>query len=83
MMRYSGNGPYRELAKKIANTTRKSYQAGGGSPADLVANIVAKSIATSNPKIRYAVGKMAKPLIILRKWISDRNFDKLIMSQMK
>lgn len=83
MMRYSGNGPYRDLAKKIANTTRKSYRAGGGSPAHLVANIVAKSIATSNPQIRYAVGKMAKPLILLRKWISDKNFDRLIMSQMK
>ncbi|NBD27699.1 oxidoreductase [Paenibacillus glycinis] len=83
LLNYSGAGPYKEMAKAIADTTRKSYQAGGGSSAALVANTVANAIAADKPKTRYAVGKMAKPLISLRKWISDRAFDRLIMSQMK
>ncbi|MBW7455430.1 SDR family NAD(P)-dependent oxidoreductase [Paenibacillus sepulcri] len=83
MLKTSGNGPYKDLAEAVAKTTKSSYQAGGGSSPGVVANIVSKAIAAKNPKIRYAVGKMAKPLIILRKWISDRNFDRLIMSQMK
>jgi len=83
LLKHSGNGSYKNVANALAKTTQSSYQAGGGSSPELVANIVSNVIATNNPKIRYAVGKMAKPLIFLRKWLGDRNFGRLIMSQMK
>ena len=37
-------------------------------------------INAKNPKTRYLVGSMAKPLAFVRKWFGDRAYDKLIDS---
>jgi len=34
------------------------------------------------PRTRYAAGRYAKPLMWARKWLGDRIFDRIIMSQM-
>ncbi|MBW4081165.1 oxidoreductase [Paenibacillus sp. S150] len=83
LLKQSGNGPYKSTANSLVKTAQNTSQAGGGSSPVVVANAVSKAIAKNNPKIRYAVGKLAKPIIFLRKWLGDRNFDRLIMSQMK
>ncbi|MFB9275481.1 oxidoreductase [Cohnella cellulosilytica] len=83
LLKQSGSGPYKELARSVAQTTENAYRAGGGSSPAVVANAVSRAIAARKPKIRYAVGKMAKPLIWLRKCVGDRTFDRLVMSQVK
>jgi 23S rRNA pseudoU1915 N3-methylase RlmH len=40
---------------------------------------IGKAIA-KKPKTRYVAGKLARPLILMRKLLSDRIFDKVIMS---
>ena len=83
LLRQSGNGPYKSIANSLARTTRSTSQAGGGSSPRVVANIISAAIRTNKPKIRYPVGKMAKPIIFLRKRLSDRTFDRMVMSQIK
>ncbi len=83
MMKRSGNTAYAKLAESIKKATLDSYESGGGSSPSVIANAISKIVQSSKPKTRYAIGKMAKPLIMMRKWLSDRMFDKVIMSQVK
>jgi short-subunit dehydrogenase len=83
MLKTSGNGPYKDLAKAAAKVFKSSYQTGGGSSPVVIANVVSEAIKTKNPKTRYAVGKLAKPSIWMRKLLSDKAFDRIVMSQMK
>lgn len=83
LLRRSGDGPYKNMAQSVAQTTRQTYQSERAtSPTSVIARALIKAIDAPNPKTRYAVGKMARPLLFLRKWAGDRIFDRLIMSQM-
>lgn len=75
LLERSGNSAYADLAQRMAQTTRDSYEAGNASPPSLIANVIAKALKTRRPKTRYAAGKNAKALIRARKWLGDRAFD--------
>jgi hypothetical protein len=47
----------------------------------VVADAIINAIAAKRPQTRYAVGKLARPLILLRKLVGDRLFDRAILSQ--
>lgn len=81
MMERSGDTAYAELAKAVSKSAADSYEKGGGSPPSVVAESISKAVAADKPKTRYAIGKLAKPLIFLRKYLSDKLFDKAVMSQ--
>lgn len=84
MLKRSGQGPYRDLAQAMARATRDSYQRkGASSPPSVIANAIAKAIRAKRPKTRYAAGKLAKPLMFIRKYLGDRVFDRAIMSQVR
>ncbi len=83
MLERSGDGPYAHLAQPVAKATAQNYAPGNGSPASVVAKTVGKAIAAKRPKTRYAVGKLAKPMMWIRKYLGDRVFDKAVMSQVK
>lgn len=77
----SGDGPYSEMAKAVAKATQESYEKGGGSDPTVIANLISKAVHSSSPKTRYAAGKFAKPMMWMRKWLGDKIFDKVVMSQ--
>jgi NAD(P)-dependent dehydrogenase (short-subunit alcohol dehydrogenase family) len=79
----SADGPYSDMATAVANATKGSYENGGASPVSLIAAVFAKAVNAKTPKTRYAAGKWAKPMISMRKWLSDRIFDSMVMSQVK
>ena len=84
MLSRSGEGPYSHIAHSMANATRSSYEKkGASSPPSVIANVISKAINAKKPKTRYVAGKMAKPLMFMRKRLSDRMFDRIIMSQVK
>ncbi|MCG8417090.1 MAG: oxidoreductase [Proteobacteria bacterium] len=80
MMERSGNSAYADLAKKMKKSTLDSYEKGGASPPSVIAAVIAKSIRVKKPKTRYAAGKLARPLMFMRKWFGDRMFDRAVMS---
>ena len=82
MLKRSGKGPYQDLAHAMAKAMRNSYEkAGAASPPSVVANAILRAVRARRPKTRYVVGKLAKPLMFIRKYFGDRVFDRLIMSQ--
>ena len=79
----SAGGPYKgspgwSRRRPGAPTSRGTAPAPGR-----VADVVLQAITATNPKTRYVVGKYARPMIALRKWLGDRAFDRVMMMQMR
>jgi len=84
MLERSGEGPYRKITQAVAKATRDSYEKkGAASPPTVISNAISQAIQSSSPKTRYVAGKLAKPLMFVRKYFGDRLFDMAIMSQVK
>jgi short-subunit dehydrogenase len=77
----SGNGPYADMAKKVIASSDKNNDK--LTAVDVLGKEIAKAATVQKPKTRYLKGYLAKPLVSMRKWLGDRTFDKLLMSQMK
>lgn len=83
MLERSGNGPYAPMAHAVAQAVRASAKNNGSSPASVVVEAITTALRASRPKTRYVIGKLARPLLFLRRWLSDRMFDKVVMSEVK
>jgi len=80
----SKGGAYEDLASKIVKSTEASYsKPNASSPASVISSVISRAINSKKPRTRYIAGKMAKPVMMMRRLLSDRSFDKLIMSQVK
>jgi NAD(P)-dependent dehydrogenase (short-subunit alcohol dehydrogenase family) len=75
MLERSGRGPYGGLAQAIAASTVPM------SPPSVVADAIVRAAEAERPKTRYVAGKLAQPLMFARKYLGDRLYDRLIMSQ--
>jgi len=71
-------GPYVAALRRLEHTTRKNAERGIGSEPEVVARAVAAAVRSKRPRSRYAVGLAAKPMIWLRKHVSDRIFDRIM-----
>jgi short-subunit dehydrogenase len=84
LLERSKGGVYEDLASKIIKSTEASYsRPNGSSPASVISRVISRAIHSKKPRTRYVAGKMAKPVMMMRRLLSDRAFDKLIMSQLK
>ncbi len=82
--KYASNPAYETLITRYQRALKRSYeQDGNGSPPSVIAKVVDKAISARKPKTRYVAGKHARTLLFMRKWLGDRMFDRLIMSQIK
>jgi short-subunit dehydrogenase len=75
------NGPYEKIVKALLNSASKGSMK--GSDPKVISNTVIKIVNAKKPKTRYVAGRMARPLMFIRKYLGDRIFDKAIMSQVK
>ncbi len=78
---HSLNGPYQSIAEKLDNAQKQA--AGIASPPSVITKLVCKAINAKKPKTRYAAGKYAGMLLFFRHYLSDRAFDRLIMSMVR
>lgn len=83
LQKFSAGGAYAEMVAKIVRATTNSYQKGNGSPPQVVADTVSRALKAKRPRTRYAVGKYARLLIGVRKWLGDRAFDRMIMATVR
>ncbi|WP_273835899.1 oxidoreductase [Serratia marcescens] len=74
----SGQSEYAAQAHAVAHAMVSDASKKRQSPPSVIADTIAKAIAAHRPKTRYAVGFGAKPLIFLRRLLSDRAFDGLM-----
>lgn len=77
----SGNGPYADMVNKMIASSDKNKNK--LTPVDVLGKEIAKAASEKNPKTRYLKGYLAKPLVRMRKWLGDRTFDKMLLSQLK
>lgn len=83
ILKYSRSGAYQQFAKNVADKTFEGYNNKTMSPPSVVAEVVAKAVASKGPKTRYPVGKFARRAIFARKFFGDRVFDWLITRSVK
>lgn len=75
----SGHGPYQDLAKRVANLSLKeSGKDGAGSPTSVISKVVQEIINNPKPRTRYAAGKFSTTTLLMRRFLSDRAFDRII-----
>jgi NAD(P)-dependent dehydrogenase (short-subunit alcohol dehydrogenase family) len=78
--RHSGNGAYARLVER----TRKAMTGQGKSPPPrVISDLLVKALEAKRPQTRYHGGKLAGPLLFLRRWLSDRALDRLLMSALR
>jgi short-subunit dehydrogenase len=83
MLKRSGTGAYSKMAKSMADATQSSYDKGGASETSVITDLVIKAVRAEKPNTRYVAGKMAKPMMFIRKWFGDCVFDKIVLSMVK
>jgi NAD(P)-dependent dehydrogenase (short-subunit alcohol dehydrogenase family) len=75
----SGHGAYADQANRMA-TFLTAEPEGQASPPSVIANAVARAATARRPRTRYAVGRGAKPILAARRILSDRAFDRLMLT---
>ncbi|HBH05036.1 MAG TPA: short-chain dehydrogenase/reductase [Flavobacteriales bacterium] len=76
--------PYEEMTTKLGTSMNEMYSKPGSlSKPSVISNVVRKAVESTKPKTRYVAGKYAKPMMFIRKYLGDRIFDKVVMSQLK
>lgn len=81
LSKISEQSAYAGMMNKVVEGTKKAGQGNGSSKPSVIADTVSKIIASKNPKTRYRVGKYAAPMVLMRVYLGDRLFDKIVMSQ--
>lgn len=82
LLKVSGNTAYKDLVQKHVKMLARADEKMGSDPI-VIARAIAKAVMTKNPRTRYAAGAGAKPILFLRKILSDKLFDRLLLSQVK
>lgn len=74
----SGNGPYANRVKSMLASFTNPRMMSMQSPPQVIADVIARAATVKQPKTRYVAGFGARPLVTLRRLLSDRAFDSLI-----
>lgn len=78
LLKYSGDGAYRDGARSHAKFLELDSNPSLSSPPSVVAKTIVTSIEARRPRTRYATGGGAKPILFLRRILSDRAFDAMM-----
>jgi len=78
----SKGGSYEDMSKGIVKALKGANNGSSSTFPDVIAKTILIAINSKNPRTRYAAGKLAKPILFCRKWLSDNAFDKIMMIMM-
>ena len=71
-------GAYDDLRQAMTRPTSNA-----GSPPEVIATLVSKVLNAKCPKTRYHAGQISTLILFLRRWLPDRWFDRVVMSQVR
>ncbi|WP_145386299.1 oxidoreductase [Staphylococcus capitis] len=80
LLKTSGDTAYADIAHSMSNMFKNSNS---GADPDVIAKIIEKALKAKRPKTRYVGGFAAKPMIFIRKLLSDKLFDRFMMTSLK
>ena len=76
MLKRSGQGAYSTMAKALAGFSQNLQETpNSNSPPSVIAQTILNAIKARHPQTRYVAGKLARPMLFIRKWGGDRVFD--------
>jgi NAD(P)-dependent dehydrogenase (short-subunit alcohol dehydrogenase family) len=79
LLKTSGSGVYAKHAEKVASVLASAEKNPRlGSPPSVIAEAIIKASNTKRPRIRYAVGGGAKPILFIRRVLPDQAFDRVM-----
>ena len=78
LMKYSGDGPYRDGARAHIAMMASADRGSLPSPPGVVATTILQAVRTPKPRTRYATGGGANLILFLRRVLPDRSFDALM-----
>ena len=79
LLETSGNGAYAAQARGSAWVLQQSVNRPRlASPPTVVAEVIAAAVTSKRPKTRYVVGRGARPILLARKLLTDRAFDRML-----
>lgn len=78
--RHSGTGAYAPLAEKMRKALSKQ---GRMPPPRVISDLIVKALKAKHPQTRYHGGKLATPILFLRRLLSDRALDRLMMATLR
>ncbi|SEL00149.1 oxidoreductase [Parapedobacter koreensis] len=81
LIKSSRQSAYRETIDKLAGFLEKAGEK--NVEPMVIAELIREAIEAKRPKFRYVAGYMAKQLVIVRKLLPDRLFDRVIMGQFR
>ncbi len=81
LIKRSEQGAYAAMVQKMVTMFQDDPNFANGSDPAVITDLVIKAVRTQKPATRYVAGKLAKPVLFLRRWLSDRVFDRMIMSR--
>jgi NAD(P)-dependent dehydrogenase (short-subunit alcohol dehydrogenase family) len=83
LLERSGNGPYGHLTRGLLAGFADIYAANRGSSPDLVGRMIATAACVKNPRSRYVVGYLARPLLLVRNLLGDRIYDSISLANFR
>jgi NAD(P)-dependent dehydrogenase (short-subunit alcohol dehydrogenase family) len=78
----SSPGPYSLFYRNAERAMDTDFQA-GKLPPEAVARVVVEAIEAANPKTRYRITRLARALILLKRFLPDRFFDRRMKKVLK
>jgi NAD(P)-dependent dehydrogenase (short-subunit alcohol dehydrogenase family) len=75
LLKYSGNGPYRESARSHAKMMELGHKGSIPASPSVVAKTIVQAVQSRKPKTRYVTGGLARTMLFMSRVLSDRAFD--------
>lgn len=82
-MKTSGNTAYSKIANGFASMMKDTYEKKKASPPTVISRLISKAVNANRPKTRYHAGYMAGIALFSRWLLSDKMFDRFIMTMAK
>ena len=79
LTKFSGDGAYRDSARAYVKFMESADHGRLPSPPSVVAETIVKAVQARKPKTRYETGGGARMVLFLRRVLSDRAFDSMML----
>lgn len=81
----SKGGPYDAFSQKVAQSFKEYFADTNTrmSPPSVISDAMVRIVNSQRPRTRYAVGYMAGFMLFMRRFLSDRLFERVIMSNFR
>jgi len=78
LLRRSGDGPYADFARRMAESTRRASESPRATPPETIALVIRRALESPRPRPRYLCGHLARPVVWLRRLAGDRLYDRIV-----